>query len=409
MQGGTFTAAGASLILGLVLCVQPPAFVAMAPSDSRATPVASSQGSPIEQAVAAYRESDQMQAAASVLRWSEADIDAAVQTLSGAAFILARTKYPAGGTDLSDIEAALVLHTHVAVLAMEYDLHQAMWSHLRAARQVLALVDQVERRRGSAGFPRLPRLVAPREWYLLALLVPARHMLIDERGTLAAEAADRFPLDADIQLAAGCLDETRADFNQQLPSGIRVGPPRATWTDDPGVTGGAAYWGGDRLTRRTQATPREEATRRFRATLAADPRRHEARLRLGRVLGLSKQRTPALDLLEQAGRDAPDSRLRYLARILAGSIFELEDRWNDAERAYRKAIGILPDAQSARVALASVLERAGRQADANAVVAPGLTPDASSALPADPMWTYRLGPPIDGVAILSRLGTAVRR
>jgi tetratricopeptide (TPR) repeat protein len=274
---------------------------------------------------------------------------------------------------------------------------------------VLALVDQVEKRRSSAGFPHLPRLVAPREWYLLALLVPARHMLIDEGGTFAAEAADRFPLDADIQLAAGCLDETRADFNQQLPSGIRVGPPRATWADDLGPTGESAYWGGNRLTRRTQATPREEATRRFRAALAADPERHEARLRLGRVLGLLKQRKPALDLFEQAGRDAPDSRLRYLARILVGSIFELEDRWDDAERVYREAIGILPGAQSARVALASVLERAGRQADANAVVAPGLTPDAASALAADPMWTYRLGPPIDGVAILSRLRKAVRR
>jgi len=409
MQRDAFGAAGASLILGLLLCAQPHSLVATAPSALRVARVALSQVSPIEQAVAAYRGGDQRQAAASVLRWSQSDIDAGLQTLSGAAFVLAGTEQLVGGTGPVDLEAALVLHTDVAVLAAEYDLHEAMWSHLRAARQVLALVDQVERRRNAAGFPHFPRLVAPREWYLLALLVPVRHMSIDERGTFAAEAADRFPLDADIQLAAGCLDEARADFNQQLPSGIRVGPPRATWADDLGPTGESAYWGGNRLTRRTQATPREEATRRFRAALAADPECHEARLRLGRVLGLLKQRKPALDLFEQAGRDAPDSRLRYLARILAGSIFELEDRWDDAERVYREAIGILPGAQSARVALASVLERAGRQADANAVVAPGLSPDASSALAADPMWTYRLGPPIDAVAILSRLRTAVRR
>jgi tetratricopeptide (TPR) repeat protein len=175
------------------------------------------------------------------------------------------------------------------------------------------------------------------------------------------------------------------------------------------MSGDAAYWGGDRLSRRTMATPREEATSRFRAALAADPRLHEARVRLGRVLALSKQRKQALDLLAQAGRDAPDSRLQYLARIIAGSIFELEDRWEDAERVYREAIGIRPGAQSARIALASVLERAGRQADANAVVAPGLIPDASSDLDADPMWRYRLGPPIDAVAILSRLRTAVHQ
>jgi tetratricopeptide (TPR) repeat protein len=234
-------------------------------------------------------------------------------------------------------------------------------------------------------------------------------MAIDQDGTFAAEAAGRFPLDADIQLAAGCLDETRADFDHQVPSGIRVGPPRVTWTDSPGASGEASYWGGDRLRRRTQATPREEAARRFRAALAADPRRDEASIRLGRVLALAKQRKQALDLLVRAGRDAPDSRLQYLARIIAGSIFELDDRWSDADRIYREAIGILPGAQSARIALASVLERAGRQADANAVVAPGLTPDASSDLAADPMWTYRLGPPIDAVVILSQLRTAVRR
>jgi tetratricopeptide (TPR) repeat protein len=409
MRGDTFAAAGVGLSLALVLCAERPAFVAAASSVSLAAPASPSQSSPIEQAVATYRDGDQMQAATSVLRWSSADIDAAVQTLSRAAFVLAGTKYPGDGIGLADIEAALVLHTDVAVLAAEYDLHQAMRSHLRAARQVLALVDQVERRRGSAGFPRLPRLVAPRDWYLVALLVPARYMSIDEDGTFAAEAAGRFPLDADIQLAAGCLDETRADFNHQVPSGLRVGPPRATWTDDVPMSGDAAYWGGDRLSRRTMATPREEATSRFRAALAADPRLHEARVRLGRVLALSKQRKQALDLLAQAGRDAPDSRLQYLARIIAGSIFELEDRWEDAERVYREAIGIRPGAQSARIALASVLERAGRQADANAVVAPGLTPDASSDLDADPMWRYRLGPPIDAVAILSRLRTAVHQ
>jgi tetratricopeptide (TPR) repeat protein len=409
MQRDTFAAAGASLILALVLCAKDPAFVTAASGRSQAALVAASQVSPIEQAVVTYRSGDRAQALASVLRWSEADIDAAVQTLSRTAFALAGTKYLADGTGLVDLEAALVLHTDAAALAAEYDLHPAMWSHLRAARRVLTLVDQVERRRGSAGFPRLPRLVAPRDWHLVALLVPARHMSIDELGTFAADAADRFPADAEIQLAAGCLDETRADFHYQVPSGIRAGPPIATWTDDHGATGEAAYWGGDRLKRRTQATPREEATHRFRAALAADPRCHEARVRLGRVLALSKQRKPALDLLAQAGRDAPDSRLRYLARIIAGSIFELEDRWSDADLVYREAIDILPGAQSARLALASLLERAGRRADAFAVVAPGLTPEASKALAADPMWTYRLGPPVDAVAILSRLRTAVRR
>lgn len=80
-----------------------------------------------------------------------------------------------------------------------------------------------------------------------------------------------------------------------------------------------------------------------------------------------------------------DPYVVFLARYFTGRIFEQQRKLSDAEAAYRGAVAAVPHAQSATVALASLLFRDGRRAEAEKLIADMLAADPR---PADPWRTY---------------------
>jgi tetratricopeptide (TPR) repeat protein len=141
----------------------------------------------------------------------------------------------------------------------------------------------------------------------------------------------------------------------------------------------------------------------MRDALAVDPGRHEARLRLGRLLlarGALAEAEPALEAVE---RDATGTRERYLARLFLGRLAERRGRPEDAARHYAEALELWSDSQAARLGLALVLERNEGPAAARPVVGESLSASRRPNRATDPWWLYPFGPPGIGEAALGRV------
>jgi len=94
----------------------------------------------------------------------------------------------------------------------------------------------------------------------------------------------------------------------------------------------------------------------------------EATMRLGAMTLRSGDAAGALGLLTKAESLTRDPWVIYLARYFAGQAAERLDRRADALRLYRGALDAMPRAQSASVALASLLLRGGERTEASSVI-----------------------------------------
>ena len=143
-----------------------------------------------------------------------------------------------------------------------------------------------------------------------------------------------------------------------------------------------------------RATPADEVSRRlsclsetasrFEAASTSEWLGAEARLRLAWArfqLGNHAEAQQALETL--AG--VTDRDLQYLARLFHGRILSAENRHEEAERAYRSALEIYPDAQSAGVGVALALAEMHRTEDAHAAA---LQVRGRAERAVDPWWTY---------------------
>jgi tetratricopeptide (TPR) repeat protein len=120
-----------------------------------------------------------------------------------------------------------------------------------------------------------------------------------------------------------------------------------------------------RGTASSPVTQLTEAYERLRKDSNVGP---EATLRLGVVRSLSGQPDAAISLLSDVEEMTRDPYLIYLARYATGQARERQRRTVDAERAYRAALTAVPRANSATVALASLLMKSGRAAEAGTLV-----------------------------------------
>jgi len=83
-----------------------------------------------------------------------------------------------------------------------------------------------------------------------------------------------------------------------------------------------------------------------------------------------------------------DKELRYFAELVRGQVLRARGRSDEAVTAFRAALTAWPGAQSARVALMTLLINQGKRDEAAALA------EASQTGPADefdPMWMYWLG------------------
>ena len=201
-------------------------------------------------------------------------------------------------------------------------------------------------------------------------------------------ALKRFPTDATIVFFSGCLHETFASPEVQslvqstkLPSGVTlaVGSARGEL---------------------------RVAETFFRQALTIDPGLTEARVRLGRVLGLQGRHADAATELRQALATTQDSLLRYYAELFLGGEAEALGHFAQARRSYQRAEGLYPRAQSPLLALSRLANRSGARAGALSAIQAMLlvAGDAGD----DPWWAYHVVQGRTADALLSELGTVSR-
>jgi tetratricopeptide (TPR) repeat protein len=111
----------------------------------------------------------------------------------------------------------------------------------------------------------------------------------------------------------------------------------------------------------------------------------EATMRLGAMQVRSRNLDEALKNLEHAETITRDPHVVFLARYFRGQAHAQRRRYEDAEKAYRGAVATVPNAQSATIALAALLMRDGRRAEAQQLVRDMLAADPP---PPDPWRSF---------------------
>jgi tetratricopeptide (TPR) repeat protein len=222
------------------------------------------------------------------------------------------------------------------------------------------------------------------EWHLAAFAVAAdrpfelwtgayttiyqveNHVFIDHHYD---HARGRFPGNAELALERGIYLESRIQrwINSQGFEVVRPGrgiPPNE---------------------------PRTVSLRQFQAFAAfnearTDPSlRAEASVRLGRLKMLYHDSDLALSLWQEVANGTGPARWRYLADVFTGHEWVIRGDWDRAEAAFRRALGIIPGAQSAQSALAVVLFSQGHELDAGGLASALI---AGPGPVIDPWWTY---------------------
>ena len=159
-------------------------------------------------------------------------------------------------------------------------------------------------------------------------------------------AREIFPNDQDILFLSGCQHEAYARPLIQsavqtavLPTGVSIDVDSAR-----------------RELRRAESF--------FRGALSLDPAHAEARLRLGRTLGLLDRHADAASELRATSESLADAEQRYYSDLFLGAEEEALGRFDAARAAYGRARQGYPRAQSPYLALSELARRTGDRADA---------------------------------------------
>jgi tetratricopeptide (TPR) repeat protein len=146
-----------------------------------------------------------------------------------------------------------------------------------------------------------------------------------------------------------------------------------------------------------------EAEGLFRRTLAAGPTYHEARIRLGRVLGRQgRHEEAARELRAAVAAVDVNPLLLYYASMFLGVEAEALGRSAEAKGAYERAAKLYPDAQSPGLALSALALRRGDREAALRLIEPVLNREKTDE-GRDPWWTYERSQTRVTGALLNRL------
>lgn len=219
-------------------------------------------------------------------------------------------------------------------------------------------------------------------WYwaeaagLEGLIRPAIALPFVSRG------ADRCPQDGRLQLALAVLTEQQFWFGET-----------------PAFENG-------RFKAATSADDQNDVKRRYENAMKFPESAVEARLRLAWFCQRTGQIDRALELVDARPDQSADRQLDYLTDLVRGQIFRASGRLDAAEAALRAALTGWPGAQSARVALMTLLLDRGSRQDASALADDVLR--GTEEQPSDPWWTFRSGDYRNYVPIMARLRDMAR-
>jgi len=151
---------------------------------------------------------------------------------------------------------------------------------------------------------------------------------------------------------------------------------------------------------RTTAEQEPEIVRRYEQAMKYPETEIEARVRAARFMHALGQHDRGLALLDGIKTQTPDLEVRYFSHLIRGQLLRARGRFDDAAAAFRAALTAWPGAQSAQIALMTMLVSRGQREQAAAVS------EAVQTAPADqydPWWTYWLGDYRAYPAVVARL------
>jgi VWFA-related protein len=129
---------------------------------------------------------------------------------------------------------------------------------------------------------------------------------------------------------------------------------------------------------------------RYKAAMKSPETAAEARMRAAWFLCRIGKLDEAMVLANARPPDGTDPSVLYLTDLVRGQILRTRGRPDEAAKAYRDALTTWPGAQSARVALMTLLLSRGDRQEA-AKLAEAAETEAASGNQFDPWWTYWLG------------------
>ena len=144
---------------------------------------------------------------------------------------------------------------------------------------------------------------------------------------------------------------------------------------------------------------------RYQAAIKFPDTAAEARMRAAWFLFRVGRLDEALALVDARPPGGTDPYVLYLTDLVRGQILRARGRLDEAEKAYRDALTTWPGAQSARVALMTLLLSRGDRQEA-AKLAEAV--ETASGNQFDPWWTYWLGDYRVYPAIVAKLREIVR-
>jgi len=185
-----------------------------------------------------------------------------------------------------------------------------------------------------------------RRFYLTMALLWQHKACFEDALIEARAGLELFPRDGLLMLTAGSVLEERAILT-------------AASGKDDGPRGIAADW-------------LKEAQRDFTDAIAHDPDLTLARVKLGWVLWRLGEADAAREALEAALPRAREADHRYLASLFLGRLHQDAQRLDEAVAAYRQAVAVYPQAQSAAVALSHALQLLGEADESRRALAQGV-------------------------------------
>ena len=212
-----------------------------------------------------------------------------------------------------------------------------------------------------------------RKWYrTVAAQLEQIYNLADAQPHLARARAI-FADDPDMLLATGCLYET-------------LSSPRVQSVAESMIAAGARTTGLP-----AAGSSRSQAMRYYRRALAMNPSALEAKVRLGRLLGIDGRHADAANLLRNAVAEIKnDTALAYYGWLFLGDELQATRQYPAAVAAYQRAADLYPRAQSPRLAVVCLARRVRSRATGFDLMQQTLgAPTRSDA--DDPWWRYYEG------------------
>ncbi|MBN2321690.1 MAG: tetratricopeptide repeat protein, partial [Acidobacteria bacterium] len=219
------------------------------------------------------------------------------------------------------------------------------------------------------------------KWYVAetAFLLSSRLFTrAEENLTLALEL---FPSNPRLLFYRGVLHEKHA-----APSYQNAVPPEGTT-----------------FTFGSEKSELKKAREHFQKALEGNLEFSEARLHLGRVMGLLGDHEEAVKELRKAASSLTDTQLRYFCCIYLGNELAALNRITEARRQFETAAGLYPNAQTPLLSLSQLSLKNGDHENALAFGKKVLTLPAEEDTSADPWWSYDVSPVFDAPALISEM------